>query len=135
MFCNLCLNDHLVGECPNVPHEEPVMKLLTKEIETKLRANAKERKPAFEVKPVLKLFNPCGAATWLFTELDEDGDTLFGLCDLGMGYPEMGYASLSEIASVTLRFGLKIERDMHFTANKSLQEYANEASREGRIIA
>jgi len=111
------------------------MKILTKEIETKLRANAKERKPAFEVKPVLKLFNPCGAATWLFTELDEDGDTLFGLCDLGMGYPEMGYASLSEIMSVRLPFGLKIERDMHFTASKSLQEYADDANREGHIVA
>ena len=30
--------------------------------------------------PLLKLFNPCGAATWLASELSQDGDTLFGLC-------------------------------------------------------
>ena len=35
--------------------------------------------------PVSKLFNPCGAAAWLFTELDpEDGDSLFGLANLGV---------------------------------------------------
>ena len=30
--------------------------------------------------PVVKFFNPLGSATWLATELDRDGDTLFGLC-------------------------------------------------------
>ncbi|GAA0333453.1 hypothetical protein GCM10009087_49600 [Sphingomonas oligophenolica] len=35
--------------------------------------------------PVVKFFNPVGAATWLATELDADGDTLFGLADLGFG--------------------------------------------------
>lgn len=83
--------------------------------------------------PVVKLFNPCGAATWLLSELDEDGDTAFGLCDLGMGEPEMGYVSLDELASITLRFGLYIERDEHFTAVKSLGEYAAAARKLGRI--
>ncbi len=110
------------------------MKLLTKEIEKQLRANSAKRPNASEVKPVLKLFNPCGAATWLFTEMDQDG-ILYGLCDLGMGFPELGYASLEEIESVRLPFGLKIERDMHFTANKSLKEYADEANELGRIKA
>lgn len=68
-----------------------------------------------DFKPVVKLFNPCGAATWFLSELDEDGDTAFGLCDLGMGEPELGYVSLAELAEVTLRFGLYIERDLHFT--------------------
>ena len=111
------------------------MKLLTKEIREKLLANGRNRPSASEAKPVLKLFNPCRAATWLFTELDEDGDTLFGLCDLGMGEPELGYASLSEITSVRLPFGLKIERDLWFTPNKSLQEYADEARAQGSIRA
>ena len=35
--------------------------------------------------PVVKLFTPDGAATWLLTELDpEDPDRAFGLCDLGL---------------------------------------------------
>lgn len=53
--------------------------------------------------PVVKLFNPTGAATWLLTELDADGDTLFGLCDLGFGFPELGSVSLAELASVKVR--------------------------------
>jgi hypothetical protein len=83
--------------------------------------------------PVVKLFNPCGAATWLISELDEDGDTAFGLCDLGHGSAELGYVSLEELASVKLTLGLYIERDMHFTAKKSLSEYAADARRLGRI--
>jgi Protein of unknown function (DUF2958) len=87
-----------------------------------------------DFRPVVKLFNPCGAATWLISELDEDGDTAFGLCDLGMGEPEMGYLSLEELASVKLMGGaLYIERDEHFTATKTLGEYAIEARKLGRI--
>jgi len=86
-----------------------------------------------DFRPVVKLFNPMGAATWLLSELDEDGDTAFGLCDMGMGEPEMGYVSLSEVAEVRLPLGLYIERDIHFNAKKTLSEYAEEARRLGRI--
>ena len=61
------------------------------------------------------------------TELDDDGDTLFGLCDLGFGCPEMGSASLAEIAAVTLPFGLTIERDLHFEGRFPLTVYADAA--------
>jgi len=109
------------------------MKLLTKKIERKLRENAESNKE--NLMPVVKFFNPMGAYTALFTELDADGDTLFGLADLGMGFPELGYSSLAEIASVKLPLGLGIERDMYFKANKSLNEYAAEARINGRISA
>ena len=113
------------------------MKLLTKAIEKKLRKNA-ETKPEklrdMGHVPVVKFFG--GSYTALFTELAADGDTLFGLVDLGMGYPEAGYASLKEIASVKVPpFGLGIERDMYFKADKCLEEYLLIASRNGRIIA
>lgn len=111
------------------------MKLLTKALTKQLLANGQKRPNADVVKPVVKFFNPVGAATWLFSELDSNGDTLYGLCDLGFGSPELGYASLSEIESVTLAFGLKIERDLHFTANKTLAEYADDANSKGRIHA
>ena len=111
------------------------MKLLTKALKTKLLANGVKRADAANVRPVVKFFNPMGAATWLFTELDADGDTLYGLCDLGMQSPELGYASLSEIEAITLRFKLKIERDLWFKANKSLAEYADDARSKGRIDA
>jgi len=87
-------------------------------------------------KPVVKLFTPWGRATWLISEIDPLDETmLFGLCDLGMGEPELGWVSLEEIQSVKGPFGLKIERDRSFTPNKTLSEYASEARNEGRIVA
>jgi Protein of unknown function (DUF2958) len=83
--------------------------------------------------PVVKFFNPVGAATWLFSELDEDGDILFGLCDLGFGCPEMGSASLSEIAAIKLPFGLTIERDLCFEGRFPLTIYADAARVAGSI--
>lgn len=56
------------------------MKLITKEIERQLLKNGAT--PGEDYKPVLKIFCPWGAATWLITEMDpEDPDILFGLCD------------------------------------------------------
>lgn len=116
------------------------MILLPPELRAVLIENALTRRAAIEGEwpepdalPVLKLFSPLGAATWLLSELDEDGDTLFGLADLGFGCPEMGYASLTEIASVRLPFGLTIERDLHFTARFGLTVYAEAARIAGRI--
>lgn len=119
------------------------MKLLTKEIEKKLKANFLSTRKAVETgkpepdhKPVVKLFTPWGANTWLITEMDnEDNDTLFGLCDLGMGEPELGYVSLSELKSLRGMFGLKVERDLYATFDKSLSEYTKEARQEQRIAA
>lgn len=86
--------------------------------------------------PVVKLFCPWGAATWLLSELDpEEPEIAFGLCDLGMGCPELGSVSLSELAAVRGPGGLVIERDLHFTATKSLAAYAAEAREHGRICA
>ena len=107
------------------------MKLLTKKLREQLLANGRNRDR--DHPPVVRFFNPCGAGTWLFSELSEDGDTLFGLADLGE--PELGYASLSEIASVRLRFGLGIERDLHFTPTQTpLSVYAEAARAAGRIV-
>jgi hypothetical protein len=99
------------------------------------RANAgRERSEDF--RPVVKLFTPWGGASWLLTELDPDNnDIAFGLCDLGMGCPELGSVSLSEIEAVRGPMGLRVERDLHFKAGKTLSAYADEARREGRIIA
>jgi hypothetical protein len=86
--------------------------------------------------PVVKLFCPWGAATWLLTEIDPDEpDIAFGLCDLGFGCPELGSVRLSELAAVRGPGGLTIERDQHFTATKSLSAYADEARQHGRIVA
>jgi hypothetical protein len=112
------------------------MLLLTKPIEKKLRANgALPDSRKADLKPVCKFFNPCGAATWLISELDADGDTMFGLCDLGMDCAELGSVSLLELQSVRGRLGLGIERDLWFKADKTLAAYAAAARGAGRIVA
>ena len=115
------------------------MKLLTKEISTKLiqqdRATSASGGDDLGHKPVCKFFVPWGAGTWLISELDPETNTAFGLCDLGMGSPELGYVSLDEIASIQGPAGLRIERDRHWVASKPLTEYADEARRKQRIEA
>jgi hypothetical protein len=108
------------------------MILLTPELHDHLLANGRQRD--VDHMPVVKLFNPLGAATWLATELDEDGDTLFGLADLGFGCPELGSFSLTEMASVRLPLGLGIERDLWFEATFPISVYAAAARTAGRIV-
>jgi len=106
------------------------MKLITKEIERQLLANGADR--GADHVPVVKLFTPSAGATWLLTELDpEDPDIAFGLCDLGQGVPELGSVSLSEIANS----GITVERDLWFTASKTLSEYTNLARAHSYIKA
>lgn len=84
--------------------------------------------------PVVKLFTPDAGATWLLTELDpEDPDIAFGLCDLGLGFPELGSVRISEIASARGGLGLGVERDLYFVADKPLSAYAEEARIKGMI--
>ncbi|WP_157219175.1 DUF2958 domain-containing protein [Flavisphingomonas formosensis] len=93
------------------------------------RAGREEPDPV----PVVKLFNPLGPATWLATELEADGDTLFGLADLGFGCPELGSFSLAELAGLRLPFGLGIERDLAFATTSPLSLWADSARHVGSI--
>jgi DUF2958 family protein len=85
--------------------------------------------------PVVKLFNPVGAATWLLTEIDPDDETVaWGLCDLGMGFPEFGTVSVTELANYRGRLGLGIERDLYFEARGPISAYIAAANEAERII-
>jgi hypothetical protein len=115
------------------------MHLLTDEIREQLLANGRAQEPVrgtddeIDFKPVVKLFTPAGA-TWLLTELDpQDPDIAF--CDLGLGFPEFGSVSLTELAALRGRLGLPVERDLHFKAVKPLSAYAEEAGKAGGIVA
>ena len=102
-----------------------------------LLANGRKtlQNPDFDPAPVVKLFTPDAGATWLLTEIDpEDHDHAFGLCDLGLGAPELGWVSLQELATERGRLGLPVERDLHFRAEKRLSAYARDARLAGRII-
>lgn len=105
-----------------------------------LRANARAARAAgltdaqFDPVPPVKLFSPLSAATWLATELDADGDTLFGLADLGFGCPELGSFSLGEIAALRLPFGRRIERDHGFRTVFPLSIWTAWVRRSGSIL-
>lgn len=120
------------------------MKLLTKELREKLLANGREQAKVKGTKaekdfwPVVKFFYPAGAATWLITEAEEDPDDtndliLFGLADLGHGFPELGSVRLSELQAFRGRFSLGIERDKFFKARAPLSRYADLAREAGCI--
>ncbi len=97
------------------------MILLPEDILEKLAANNRNRDA--DHPPVVKFFLPGTGCTWLFSEIEQDGDTLFGLCDLGHGEPELGYASFSEMTSIRTRLGTVIERDLHWKAKAPMSAY------------
>jgi hypothetical protein len=51
---------------------------------------------------------------WYVTEVDKEEGLAFGHCDLGMGFPEWGYVSLIELEETRGRYGVAVERDVHF---------------------
>jgi len=98
------------------------MKLFTKEILKALpKMNETSELSSEEIKVPLKLFNPCGSGTWYITEYDPERNEAYGYVT-GLGYDELGYISITELESVKLRFGLKIERDMHWNMKTTLKE-------------
>lgn len=85
--------------------------------------------------PVVKLFMVDADAVWLLSELDPSNpDIAFGLCDLSVGEPELGYVSLAELAGFRGRLHLPVERDAHFRPDKPLSAYAAVALANSRII-
>ncbi|HUF68665.1 MAG TPA: DUF2958 domain-containing protein [Longimicrobiales bacterium] len=118
------------------------MELLTAQDRARLLANGQLRRqaetetPNLNVLPVVKLFTPDADCTWLLTELDpEDTDRAFGLCDLGLGFPELGYVSLAALSTLRGRLNLPVERDRHFAAARTLSAYAAEARASKSVTA
>ena len=110
------------------------MKLFTEKQRAVLLANGAEID--VDHMPVVKLFNPCGAGTWLLSELDPEypDECAFGLADLGFGTPELGSVGLTELSAYRGPFGLGIERDIHFTGKYPLSVYAEAARAAGHIV-
>ncbi|WP_298700177.1 DUF2958 domain-containing protein [uncultured Variovorax sp.] len=115
---------------------------LTDEQVERLVANGREsrayqaRDELFDPLPVVKLFTPDAGATWLLTEIDPDEPSMaFGLADLGLGFPELGFVSLDELATVRGHLRLPIEQDTGFRANQAVSAYAAAARAAGRIQA
>lgn len=105
------------------------MKLITKEI-IKLFEKypiASQDGKRGDATVIVKFFYPAGAATWLITEgnliKDEHGNVsdieMFGFCcPMGVECGELGYVMLSDLESVEVIPGLKVERDLYFSNGK-----------------
>jgi len=84
--------------------------------------------------PVAKLFTPDAHAAWLLTELDPaDSDTAYGLCDVGIGSPELGYVRISDLEAMRGPNGFPVTRDPHFVPRRTLSDYALRAKEDGSI--
>lgn len=91
------------------------MKLITEAIWKRMpKLGATDEKGEHEIVVQAKLFTPDSGATWFITEGDRETGRLFGLCDLGLGFPELGYVTLDELTGVRGRMGLPVERDLHW---------------------
>jgi len=118
------------------------MHLITTAQRQKLLENGRAQRYALDQKldaidfePVVKIFTPDGNATWLLTELDPSGEHLaFGLCDLGVGEPELGYVSLHELAAARGPLGSPLERDLYFAPIRTISAYAELAREHRRIV-
>ena len=83
--------------------------------------------------PVVKFF-ASGSATWLLSELDPETGEAFGVCDMGMGSPELGNVSLDKMCALggTVRNPRRwVERDLWFRPSKTLTEYQAQAETSG----
>ena len=95
------------------------MKLMTKEIESKIKPLRYYENSGEDALAILKYFDPSGSWTWYAAEgqKQQDGDWLFwGAVD---GF-EYGYFTLRELEHAKGRCrglrSLPIERDLYFTA-------------------
>lgn len=111
--------------------------LVTDDDRAQLLANGHARAAAhdFDPMPVVKLFTPDAHAIWLLAALDPtDGDTAWGLCDVGIGMPELGTVRLSDLASIVGPLNRPVQRDLYFHATRPLSEYTRLARLNGSII-
>lgn len=93
------------------------MKLITKELEKRFKqVGSQEHKDVEDHIIVAKFFNPSGAGTWYATEYDPETKIAFGYVSIfGDHNDEWGSFAVWELEEYKGRFGLGIERDIHWT--------------------
>ena len=111
------------------------MPLITDAQRQEMLANgaARARQQVIDPYPVVKLYTPDAGAVWLLTELAADGNLAFGLCDAGIGAPELGHVQLSDLEKMRGPRGLAVAADTHFVARQSLSAYFREALNNGAV--
>ena len=100
------------------------MKFLTKKniSDFKQQGDTGEMSPK-DIKIIAKFFNPTGAASWFCYEYNEAEDIFWCFANLGHDqFAECGTVSAKELREFRGRFGLGIERDLHFGTNHTLED-------------
>lgn len=101
------------------------MKLLTKELLERF-AKVGSQSEVKDPIAICKFFNPVGIGRWFATEYDPIEKIFFGYVSLFGDYnDEWGSFGLEELESIKGKFGLGIERDLHFT-EKPMSEVIKE---------
>jgi len=114
---------------------------LTQEDYDRLLANGKEQEALSERDewkdhvPVVLLSLRETGCRWLLTEVSpDDPEIVFGLCDLGLGFPEQGSVSLTELEDLRNPFGQKVEREQSFRTDRSLGYFTDLAGKYRKIV-
>ena len=96
---------------------------------------ARDAGQAIDPLPVARLFTPDEHATWLLAALDPaDGDTAYGLIDLGISMPELGHEKLAGLAAIVGPRQQPGRRDRYIQAVRPLAEYLLLAQENGVIV-
>ena len=100
-----------------------------------LRANSKHcHQNGHDPQPVVHLYLPGSSHQWLLTEIHTEDDVAFGLCDLGMGFPELGYVDLREVLAAAWSVDIEPRCNLAFRPVAPLSVYAEQARRAQRIV-
>jgi len=100
-----------------------------------LRENSKHcHKQGHDPQPVVHLYLPGSSHQWLLTELHTHDDVAFGLCDLGAGFPELGYVDLREVLAAAASVNAELRCNLAFRPVAPLSVYAEQARRAQRIV-
>lgn len=89
-------------------------------------------KQEIDFEPVVRLYLPFSNCSWLLSEM-ETPEVAFGLCDLDMGFPELGSVYLPELEELRVQ-GLRVLQDVDFKPRMTISRYADEARRKGGIV-
>jgi len=110
------------------------MTLITPEQREQLLLNGHDINREQDLFPVVKLFMTDDTGCWLLTQLDPDSpDNAYGLCDLGLGYAELGYVAVSDLESFAGKHGAPVVREEGFIPQYPISVYTRAARAAGHI--
>lgn len=65
--------------------------------------------------PTVHIFSIVSEAHWFLTDYDPEQELAFGLCDLGLGFPELGYVAVEQFEAARKGALPLIEVDLHWS--------------------